>query len=67
MAFLQHDRTGGRGRPSGARDWASLKDRMNYIVNLFRSRQQRSPMLLPPFTDDQIKSMETGRIPAPPL
>jgi len=68
MAFLgQHDRTNGLGQPSGARDWASLRDRMNYIVNLFRSRQQRSPMLLPPFDDDQIKAMLASRVPAPPL
>ena len=67
-AFLgQYDRTGGLGHPSGARDWASLNDRMNYIVNLFRSRQQRSPLLMPPFTADQLKAMEAGRIPDAPL
>ena len=65
--LLQHDRTNGLGQPSGARDWASLKDRMNYIVNLFRSRQQRSPLLLPPFDEDQIKAMQEGRVPAPPI
>lgn len=67
-AFLgQYDRTAGLGHPSGAHDWASLNDRMNYIVNLFRSRQQRAPLLMPPFSADQVKAMETGRVPDGPL
>ena len=40
----------GMGTPSGAHDWAVLEERMNFIVNLFRSRQRdahsvQSPVL----------------------
>ena len=48
------DRTGGTGAPSGARDWADLHDRMNFIVNLFRSRQREAALFEQPFTDDQM-------------
>jgi hypothetical protein len=38
---------------SAAADWAVLEDRMNYIVNLFRSRQQDATLLqLPELTID---------------
>jgi len=43
----QYDRTGGTLVGSGARDWIRLEDRMNYIVNLFRSRQQQAALLEP--------------------
>ena len=33
------DRTRDTTRGSGAKDWSKLEDRMNYIVDLFRSRQ----------------------------
>ncbi len=42
------DRTGGTLVGSAARDWADLDQRMNYIVNLFRSRQQSDVLLAPP-------------------
>jgi hypothetical protein len=68
VAFLAaHDRTGGTGAPSGARDWASLADRMNYIVNLFRAWQQRTALLEPPFGPDQVAALEQGGVPGPPL
>jgi hypothetical protein len=61
------DRTGGSGQPSGADDWCKLEDRMNYIVNLFRSRQRVTTLFDPPFTAEQLAAMSQGQVPAPPL
>jgi hypothetical protein len=62
--FREFDQTGGTGVGSAARDWAELAQRMNYIVNLFRSRQQDCEWLFPPFTDVQWAEMQEGRVPA---
>ena len=61
------DRTNGTGKPSGADDWCELKDRMNYIVNLFRSRQRDPTLFDPPFSDQQLVAMARGQVPPPPL
>lgn len=61
------DRTGGTGKGSGARDWAVLAQRMNYIVNLFRSRQRHLPLFDPPFTDIQLDALRQGTLPSGPL
>lgn len=50
-------------RGSAARDWSSLADRMNYIADFFRSRQQESELLLPPFTAAQAQAIRDGRLP----
>ena len=64
-AFLRvFDLTGGTGVGSGANDWSELAQRMNYIVNLFRSRQQDGEFLFAPFTDAQWSAMQEGRVPA---
>lgn len=65
--FEQWDRTGGTGHHDGAHDWGVLRERMNYIVNLFRSRQQDPALAAAPFTDDQLAAMRAGRVPAGPL
>ena len=57
------DPTGGTGRGSGARDWSVIHDRMGYIVNLFRSRQQRLVLTAPPFTQAECDHMMSGRLP----
>ncbi|HKW90483.1 MAG TPA: hypothetical protein VJX92_01210 [Methylomirabilota bacterium] len=68
IAFLEaQDRTGGTAVGSGAGDWANLGQRMNYIVNLFRSWQQQARLLTPPFTDAQVAVMQSGRVPEGPL
>jgi hypothetical protein len=61
------DRTGGTGKPSGAGDWCELKDRMNFIVNLFRSRQCDAALFDPPFSPEQLAVMAQGLVPPPPL
>jgi hypothetical protein len=40
---------------------------MNYIVNLFRSRQQHRALLDPPYSEAQLAAMAQGRLPEEPL
>jgi hypothetical protein len=40
---------------------------MNFIVNLFRSRQQDGTLLGPPFDSAQQVEIEAGRRPSGPL
>ncbi len=61
------DKTRGTGAPSGAHDWAKLDERMNYIVNLFRSRQRDPSLFNPPFSDAQLAVLATGTLPRGPL
>jgi hypothetical protein len=67
VAFTRWDRTGGIGRPTGAKDWSLLEERMNYIVNLFRSRQHHPGLLDHPFDERQVADLRAGRRPAEPL
>jgi len=52
---------------SASVDWRVLDDRMNFIVNLFRSRQQDGTLFAQPFTDEQRAAFEAGTMPAPSL
>ncbi|HET6964955.1 MAG TPA: hypothetical protein VFH58_09300 [Acidimicrobiales bacterium] len=61
------DRTRGDGRPTAVEDWAELPERMNYIVNLFRSRQRHAALFDPPFSDGQLEDLRAGRRPSGPL
>jgi len=66
-AYSQWDKTGSTGRPSGAHDWAVLDERMNFVVNLFRSRQQDPTLFEPPFSPAQLAVLEQGQVPPGPL
>jgi hypothetical protein len=66
-AVSRWDRTDGTGAPSGARDWAVLEERMNFIVNLFRSRQQDAALFDPPFSNGQLEVLGEGQLPPGPL
>jgi hypothetical protein len=66
-AFSQWDKTEGTGAPSGADDWAVLEQRMNFIVNLFRSRQNDSALFDPPFSEVQLAALAQGQLPPGPL
>ena len=66
-ALAQWDKTAGSGAPSGAHDWAVLEERMNFIVNLFRSRQNDGSLFDPPFTATQLAEMAQGQLPSGPL
>ena len=48
---------------SAAADWASLNDRLNYILDLFRSRQQDATLFQAPFTVEQIAGISNGKTP----
>jgi len=61
------DRTPDTTRGSAARDWADLGDRMNYIVDLFRSHQQAPQMRGPLFSPVQVRAIRAGEVPPGPL
>jgi hypothetical protein len=48
---------------SGARDWGILNDRMNFVVDFFRSRQEDYTLFRQPFTDTQAAVIRAGGIP----
>lgn len=52
---------------TGADDWVSLDQRMRYILELFRSRQQNQRLLAPIFTATQVATLRQGQIPSGPL
>jgi hypothetical protein len=51
-------------RGSRAQDWSRLSDRMNFIVDVFRSRQQHAPLFIPPFDPSQIAEIDADKHPA---
>jgi hypothetical protein len=57
------DRTPDSTRGSAAADWTSLADRMNYIVDLFRSRQRDFSLRRAPFERDQVDDLHAGELP----
>ncbi|NJN55616.1 MAG: hypothetical protein HC804_13215 [Anaerolineae bacterium] len=57
------DRTPHSTQGSAARDWGNLADRMNYITDLFRSRQQEASLYQQPFSDVQVEEIRHGRVP----
>ncbi|HEX8794505.1 MAG TPA: hypothetical protein VF765_26350 [Polyangiaceae bacterium] len=52
---------------SASVDWRRLDDRMNFIVNLFRSRQTDDDLLGQPFNDAQRACFEAWQMPGPEL
>lgn len=48
---------------SAANNWARLEDRMGFIVELFRSRQQDRDLFDQPFTVEQTLALESGQVP----
>lgn len=62
--LARYDRASGSGTEgSRAIDWANIPDRMNFIINLFRSRQQDEELFDQPFDDQQRTSIESGLVP----
>ncbi|TSC32668.1 hypothetical protein [Corallococcus sp. Z5C101001] len=57
------DRTPDDTAGSAARDWGALSDRMNLVVDLFRSRQQDRGLYQAPFTPSQVEAFQHGRMP----
>lgn len=56
--YTQDDLTG-----SGASDWGHLPDRMNFILDLFRSRQKSLELFDQPFLYEQRLEMSANRVP----
>jgi len=52
---------------SGAGNWSSLRDRMSFVVDFFRSHQQYKRMWEAPFSEEQGAVIESGHFPAGPL
>jgi hypothetical protein len=49
---------------SGATDWASLRQRMHFVADLFRTRQEVASLLGPPFSPEQTIAIKANRRPA---
>ncbi len=61
--FDQFDRSLGDGRGAGASDWRRYDDRMNFVSNLLRSRQQDASLFWQPFTDEDVDRVWRGLYP----
>jgi hypothetical protein len=48
---------------SGAEDWADFSQRVRYIYELFRSRQETASLFTAPFTPEQAEAITAGRVP----
>ncbi|MFJ8043719.1 hypothetical protein ACIRBX_24785 [Kitasatospora sp. NPDC096147] len=60
------DRTPNTLAGSAAADWVQLGDRMNFVADLFRARQQEQLLFRAPFTPEQTEAIRRGEIPADP-
>ena len=71
MGFLSGeggwDRTPNDLVGSRAADWSNIRDRMNFIVDLFRSRHLDEGLFCDPFTDAQCRAVLAGTVPSGPL
>lgn len=54
-------------RGSGAGNWTVLENRMAFIADLFRSRQQQADLFTEPFEPGQRAAIEAGKVPPGPL
>lgn len=68
LALLQElDGMPNSSQGSAANDWGCLRDRMNFVVDFFRSRQQDGRLYQQPFCDVQVAVIRAGGIPTGPL
>lgn len=61
------DRTPGSLNGSAAEDWTEIDDRMNYIVDLFRTHHLHEAVFAAPYTPEQIAAIDRGDLPTGPL
>jgi hypothetical protein len=47
----------------GADDWCNLRQRMHYILHLFRAYAEEPRLWVPPFTPEQVASFRAGIVP----
>ena len=58
--LTRYDMSEGEDDGRRVRNWASFDDRMSYITNLFRSRQQHEPLFAKPFPPDVERKLLDG-------
>jgi hypothetical protein len=61
VAYFDRSRADGRG--SGANDWRQYDDRMNWAVNMLRSRQQDLSLYWCPYTQEDQERILNGMLP----
>ena len=61
--IAQYDLTPHTLGGSGAYNWAIFSDRMHFIMDYFRSRQQTLNLLDAPFGAEQVEAIKAGHIP----
>ena len=60
---LQYDPCPPGGTQCAAKDWCDLRQRMHYIVHLFRAYADTASLSGPPFTPQQVASFRSGVVP----
>jgi hypothetical protein len=61
--LTRYDLSDRKASHTRARNWSRFADRMNYITNLFRSRQRSPSLFTQPWTADQESALLAGRLP----
>jgi len=60
---LEYDPCPPGGTRCGAEDWCDLRQRMHYIVHLFRAYADTASLYGPPFSPQQVASFRSGVVP----
>jgi hypothetical protein len=60
----EYDPCSAGGTQCGAKDWCDLRQRMHYIVHLFRAYAGTQALFAPPFTPEQVAGFQAGSVPA---
>jgi hypothetical protein len=61
--LTRYDLSDGHAAHTRSRNWSRFADRMNYITNLFRSRQRSHALFARPWAEDQEAALLAGRLP----
>jgi hypothetical protein len=61
--LTRYDLSDRKASHTRARNWSRFSDRMNYITNLFRSRQRTPSLFTQPWTTDEESALLAGRLP----
>jgi len=60
------DRARGRLQDTKANDWTKIRERMGYIVNLFRTRHLATEVMASPYSAEQLEWIGNGNRPGRP-
>jgi hypothetical protein len=61
--ITEYDPCPSGGTRCAAKDWCDLRQRMHYIVHLFRAYAATASLFGPPFTPQQVASFRSGVVP----